>query len=182
MLSRAAKEQQVGELREKLARATSVFVVDYRGLDVAAQNELRARLRREGGGDFEYRVAKNTVLRRAVADSDAASLGEALAGPTAVAISYGDPVGLAKILVDYQKEHEVFALKAGVVEGEAVDEPRIATLATLPSLEALRGKIVGLLQAPATKLARVLQAPGGQIARLVTAREKKLAETDGSPS
>ena len=97
-------------------------------------------------------------------------------GPTAVAISYGDPVGLAKILVDYAKENEVFKLRGAVFEGRPLGQAEIATLATLPSLEALRGKLVGLLQAPAGQLARLLAAPGSQLARVIEARHKALAE------
>ncbi len=93
MLTRTQKEAQVAELNEKFSRAKSVYVADYRGLDVAAADDLRKRIRREGAGDFEYRVAKNAVLRRAVADLDVAGLANHFEGPTAVAISFGDPVG-----------------------------------------------------------------------------------------
>jgi large subunit ribosomal protein L10 len=79
-------------------------------------------------------------------------------------------VGLAKILVDFSKDHEVFRLKGGLLEGEPVDGGAIGTLATLPSLDALRGRIVGLLQAPAAQLVRLLSEPGGQIARVLVAR------------
>jgi large subunit ribosomal protein L10 len=170
VLTRAQKEDQVVELKEKFGRATCVYLADYRGIDVQAANQLRRRIRGEGQGDFEYRVAKNTVLRRACADSDVAGLAEHFAGPTALAISFGDPVGLARILVDFAKDHEAFELKGGLLEGEPVDEGQIAQLATLPSLEALRAGIVGLVQAPATKLARLLFEPGAQIARALGAR------------
>ena len=180
MLSRTQKEAQIEELRGKFQRAKSVFLVDFRGLPVGAQNQLRGRMRSEGEGKFEYYVAKNTLLRRAVDGSDAAALADQFVGPTAVAISYGDPVGLAKILVDYEKEYEIFSLKGGLVDGVAVARDEIATLATLPTLDALRGKLVGLLQAPATKLAQLLQAPGGQVARVVAAREKQLTESGDS--
>ena len=119
VLTRAQKEEQVAELKEKFGRATCVYVADYRGVDVKSANELRGRIRTEGGGDYEYRVTKNSVLRRAAADSDVPSIVEHFQGPTAIAISYGDPVGLAKILVDFAKEHEVFELKAGVLDGKA---------------------------------------------------------------
>jgi large subunit ribosomal protein L10 len=177
VLSRTQKESQIEELRGKLQRAKSVFLVDFRGLPVGAQNQLRGRMRSEGEGDFEYQVAKNTLLRRAVDGSEAAPLADQFVGPTAIAISYGDPVGLAKILVDYEKQYEIFSVKGGLVEGATVAREEIATLATLPTLDALRGKIVGLLQAPATKLAQLLQAPGSQVARVVAAREKQLAES-----
>jgi large subunit ribosomal protein L10 len=170
MLTRTQKEDQVSELKDKFGRATSVYVADYRGLDVEAVNALRRRVRSEGEGEYEYRVTKNTVLRRAVEGSDAAGLSEHFQGPTAVALSYGDPVGLAKILEEFAKDHEVFELKGGIVDGAAVTRDEIATLATLPSLDELRGKLVGLLQAPATKLVRLLNEPGAQLARLLDAR------------
>ena len=145
MLTRTQKEEQVAELNEKFSRAKSVYVADYRGLDVAAADYLRQRIRKEGAGDYEYRVAKNAVLRRAVADLDAAGLANHFEGPTAVAISFSDPVGLAKILSDFAKDHEVFELKGGVVDGEIIDTAQIAALAKLPSMDALRGMIIGLL-------------------------------------
>jgi large subunit ribosomal protein L10 len=175
VLTRAQKEEQVGVLREKFSRATSVYVADYRGVDVEAVNRLRRRIRSEGDGQFEYRVTKNSVLRRAAADSDVAPLAGAFRGPTAVAISYGDPIGLARILVEFSKDHEVFELRAGVLAGRLIDAREIGTLATLPSLDELRGKLLGLLQAPATKLVRLLAEPGSQIARALSARGRQEA-------
>ena len=170
MLTRAQKEEQVAELKDKFGRATSVYLADYRGIDVQSVNALRAKIRREGEGEYEYRVTKNTVLRRAAEGSDVAGITDRFQGPTAVALSFGDPVGLAKILVDFAKEHEVFELKGGVLEGRAIDAGEIGTLATLPTLDELRGKIVGLVQAPATKLVRLFNEPGAQLARVLNAR------------
>jgi large subunit ribosomal protein L10 len=177
MLTRAEKEQSVTELKEKLGRATSVFVADYRGLSVRQIDLLRDKLR--AAGQFEYEVAKNTLLRRAAAESPASALAECFQGPTAVALSFGDPVALAKVLVDYAKDHDRFKLKGGFMDGKPLAPAEIATIATLPSLEALRGKLVGLLQAPAQRLAVLLAAPGAQLARLVEARRGKLAESEG---
>jgi large subunit ribosomal protein L10 len=170
VLTRAQKQEQVAELVEKFDRATCIYLADYRGVDVEAVNQLRRRIRGEGDGVCEYRVAKNSILRRAASGSSVADLHGQIDGPTAVAIGYGDPVGLAKILTEFAKEHEVFEVRAGIVEGRAVDSREIGTLATLPNLEELRGKLVGLLQAPATKLVRLLSEPGGQIARVLNAR------------
>jgi large subunit ribosomal protein L10 len=176
VLTRAQKQDEVTELKERFERATSVFVADYRGLSVAAVDSLRARLRAAGGDAFEYRVAKNTLIRRAAAGSAGEAVTAHLQGPTALAFSFGDPARLAKVLVGYAKEHEVFQLRGGIVEGRPVGAPEIATLATLPSLDELRARLVGLIQAPATKVAGVLVAPAGQLARLVAARQKKLEE------
>ena len=174
MLTRSQKQEQVEELHEKFARATCVYVADYRGLDVDAVNELRGRIRKQGAGDYEYRVAKNTLLRLASADTAAAAAKEHFEGPTAVAISFGDPAGLAKVLSEFAKDHEVFELRGGVVDGEPVTPAEIGVLATLPSLDELRGQLVGLLQAPATKLARLVAEPGAGLARVIEARRAQL--------
>lgn len=179
MLTQTQKREAVTSLKDKFARAKSVIVADYRGLDVASVNVLRSRVRSEGQGDFEYHVVKNTLLRRAAEGSDVEALTDHFQGPTAIALSYGDPVALAKMLVDYAKEHEAFELRAGLLEGRAIGTGEIATLATLPSLDELRGKIVGLLQAPAQKIAAVLAAPGTQVARVVEARRAQLEESGG---
>ena len=175
MLSRSQKEEQVETLRDKFGRATSVFVADYRGLTVGQANELRNTLRSDSA-EVEYRVVKNAVLRRATSDSDLDVLKDSFNGPTAVAISYGDPAALAKVLVDYAKQNEVFELKSAFLDGRCLDDGEISTLAKLPSLDELRGKIVGLLQAPASKLARLLNEPGGQLARLVEARRNSIED------
>lgn len=170
MLTRTQKEDQVADLKEKFGRASCVYVADYRGLDVESVNELRDKLHLEGGGDFEYRVTKNSVLRLAAGDTDVADIVEHFQGPTAIAISYGDPVALAKVLADFAKSREVFTLKAGILDGSAVTPAEIARIATLPSLDQLRGKIIGLIQAPATQLVRLLSEPGAQLARVISAR------------
>ena len=171
MLSRAQKREQVSELKEKFERATGVIVADYRGIDVQSVNALRRKLRE---GDYEYRVAKNTLLRLASEGTDVEVIRGQFEGPTAVAVSFGDPAGLAKTLVEYAKENEAFEIRGGMVDGKALDTAEVGTLATLPSLDQLRGKLVGLLQAPATKIAGVLQAPAGQMARVVAARKGQL--------
>jgi large subunit ribosomal protein L10 len=176
VLTREQKRDAVTELSEKFSRATSVFVADYRGLSVEEIRELRGTLRSASEVDFEYRVAKNSLLSLAVDGHEAEVLKEYFVGPTAIAFSYGDPIGLAKILVKYSKDHDVFEIKGGVFEGKALDAGGVAHLATLPNLLELRAKLVGLLQAPAVKLARLLNEPGRQLARLVSARKDALEE------
>lgn len=180
MLTRVQKEVEVAELQDRFTRATSVFVAEYRGLTVANVDDLRAKMRAAGEGAFEYRVAKNSLLRLAAAGSRGEALTEHFSGPTAVAFSFGDPAKLAKVLVDYARDREPFKLRGAVVEGQALGTAEIAELATLPSLDELRGKIIGLLQAPAGQLARLLAAPGGQIARVVGARHEQLEEAGAS--
>jgi large subunit ribosomal protein L10 len=162
VLTRAQKEAEVEELRDRFQRASSVFVAEYRGLDVASVDALRARMRAEGAGTFEYRVAKNTLLRRAASGSTGEALVPHFRGPTAIAFSFGDPARLAKLLVDYAKDREPFVLRGGLVEGHPLTREEVAHLATLPSLDELRARLVGLVQAPAGQLARLLAAPGAQ--------------------
>ena len=174
MLTREQKAEQVVEIKGRLERATSVFVADPCGLDVGQVNDLRSQVREKGEGAYDYQVVKNSVLRLAFQGTDGEALCDLFRGPTAVAFSYGDPAGLAKVLADYAKAHDAFALKGGYVEGKPVGTDEIVTLATLPSLDELRATLIGLLQAPATKLAKLLKEPGGQLARLLVARKDSL--------
>ena len=176
MLTRAQKEEQVSELKGKFSRATGVFIADYRGLNVVEINKLRSDLRGDDPDDSEYTVTKNSVLRLAVADTDLSVIAEHFNGPTSIAIAYGDPVRVAKVLVDCDKKNEAFEVKGGFLDGKALGVEEVAKLAMLPSLLELRGKFVRLIQAPATKLVRLLSEPGGQLARLLDARSKSLDE------
>jgi large subunit ribosomal protein L10 len=181
VLTIAKKKEAVAELREKFERAKGIFVADYSGLDVEAVNQLRRNLRVEGEGDYEYRVHKNTLMRRAAEGSEVESIVEYFAGPTALAISYGAPVGLARALVNYAKENQAFELRGGLLDGRSIDTGEVETLATLPSLDQIRAKLVGLIQAPAQKIAMVLCAPAGQLARVVEARRAAMKESgDGA--
>jgi large subunit ribosomal protein L10 len=176
VLTRAQKEEQVAELKDKFSRASSVFVTDYCGITVDEATKLRGDLRGEDPSESEYHVTKNSVLRHAVAGTDLEPLNEFFTGPTSVAISYGDPVRVAKVLVETAKELDEFEIKGGYLDGQSLDEAGVAKLATLPSLLELRGMLAGLIQAPASKLARLLNEPGAQLARLVDARRKELDE------
>ncbi len=174
MLTRQQKEDQVAELHDKFERATSIFVADYSGLSVTQLEALRGGLRKAEGSDCEFRITKNSVLRLACEGGPAEGLKEHFVGTTSIAISFGEPVALAKTLVDYAKENDAFEIRSGMLDGQILELEEILNLATLPSLDELRGKIVGLLQAPAGKLARLLNEPATQIARVVAARKTAL--------
>ena len=176
MLTRRQKEDQVAELHDKFERATSIFVADYSGLGVTQLEALRGGLRKDEGSQSEFRVAKNSVLRLASEGGPAEGLKAHFNGTTSIAMSFGDPVSLAKALVNYAKDNEAFEIRSGVLDGQVLEPKEISNLATLPSLDQLRGKIVGLLQAPAVKLARLLNEPAGQLARIVAARKAALDE------
>ena len=143
------------------------------------QAPLAERLRPRSLDEFigqDAILGPGRLLRRAAEGNGASLLEEHFKGPTAVALSYGDPVGLAKVLVDYAEDHDDFEIKGAELDGKALGPSEVAHLATLPNLQELRGKLVGLLQAPATKLVRLLNEPGGQLARLMSARKDSIEE------
>ena len=161
----AAKQAIVAELKEKLTGAKGAVLVNYRGLTVAQDTKLRRQLREAG---VEYRVVKNTMTRIAAQEAGLEGLDVYLEGPTAMAISTTDPVAPAKIMTDFVKEHklQVLEVKAGLVEGNVIDEKGVKALASLPSREVLIAKMLGSMQSPITGLVNVLQ---GSIRNLVYA-------------
>ena len=161
----AAKQAIVAELKEKLTGAKGAVLVNYRGLTVAQDTKLRRQLREAG---VEYRVVKNTMTRIAAQEAGLEGLDAYLEGPTAMAISTTDPVAPAKIITDFVKEHklQVLEVKAGLVEGNVIDENGVKALASLPSREVLIAKMLGSMQSPITGLVNVLQ---GSIRNLVYA-------------
>jgi len=161
----AAKQAIVAELKEKLTGAKGAVLVNYRGLTVAQDTKLRRQLREAG---VDYRVVKNTMTRIAAQEAGLEGLDVYLEGPTAMAISATDPVAPAKIIIDFVKEHKLQALevKAGLVEGNVIDEKGVKALASLPSREVLIAKMLGSMQSPITGLVNVLQ---GSIRNLVYA-------------
>jgi large subunit ribosomal protein L10 len=174
MLTRPQKQAEVESLREKLGRASSLLAVDYRGLTVAQSQELRRRLRLAAEGRAEYRVAKNTVLRRAVQDGPWRGVDGLLRGPTAIAIAFDDASAVAKALCDFAKEHEKLQIKGGVVEGQRVDPAQIQRLAALPSRQELRAQLAATLQAPLRSLAGTLMALLGNLRNALEQRQRQL--------
>lgn len=161
----AAKQAIVAELKEKLTGAKGAVLVNYRGLTVAQDTKLRRQLREAG---VDYRVVKNTMTRIAAQEAGLEGLDAYLEGPTAMAISTTDPVAPAKIITDFVKEHklQVLEVKAGLVEGNVIDENGVKALASLPSREVLIAKMLGSMQSPITGLVNVLQ---GSVRNLVYA-------------
>jgi len=172
-LNRTEKEAVVGKLHDKMARAKAAILAEPRGLDVATVTELRRKCRE---AKVEYRIVKNTLAIRAAKGTALEALADKFAGPTALILSYDDVVAPAKILADFAKDRESFAIRTAVVEGKVVDARGIAALAKLPGLPELRSRIAGMLMQPATKLARVLGIPGQQLARAIGARKDQLAK------
>jgi large subunit ribosomal protein L10 len=178
MRTRGQKEAEVTLLREKISRANSLVIADYRGLSVTEANKLRSKLRAGGEGGIEYRVAKNTLVRLAVRETESAGLERYLEGPTALAIAYEEPTTLAKLLVEYSKENEKFEIKGGLIEGEVVDLEAIRRLAALPSTDELRATLMAALLAPMQNLAGTLQALLGHLRNALDQRLKQL-EVEG---
>jgi len=164
-MDRAQKQESIEDIKSVFAGAGAVVVTHYMGLTVAEMTDLRLRLRKEGA---KLKVVKNTLVQKALGGS-VGEAGDALfKGPVAIAYA-PDPVSAAKVSTQYAKDNDKFTVIGGVMGEVVLDQKGISALATLPSLDELRGKIVGLLQAPATKVAGVLQAPAGQLARVFAA-------------
>jgi large subunit ribosomal protein L10 len=170
-MDRAQKAESIETLKGVFADAGAVVVTHYMGLTVAEMTDLRGRLRTEGA---KLKVVKNTLVHKAL-DGRTGEAGDALfKGPVAIAYA-PDPVSAAKVATQYAKDNDKFSVIGAVMGDEVLDASAVSALATLPSLDQLRAKIVGLLQAPATKIAGVLQAPAGQIARVIGAYAAKEA-------
>lgn len=151
------KSLVVSEIKEKFQQSSGVVLADYRGLTVAQVTQLRAKLRKAG---VEYRVLKNTLVRRAADELGVEGLDSYLKGPTALAFS-ADPVAPAKILIDFAKENKIktFQIKAGVLEGKVIGADAVKALADLPSREVLLTMVLRGMQAPLAGMVNVLQGP-----------------------
>jgi large subunit ribosomal protein L10 len=166
-LNKENKQQVVTELHEKLARAKAVFLADFRGMNVEKATGLRDELRK---ANVEYKVVKNTLLDIASRETDKESLSSHYVGPTAIALSYDDPVSAAKVLSRFAKESQaIFKLKAGVLSGKLISVSDIQALADLPSREVLLAKLLGSMNAPATNFVGVLAAVPGSFVRVLNA-------------
>ena len=166
-MNKTTKQAQVAEMHDKLNRAKAVFLADFRGMNVEQATTLRNELR---AAQVEYKVFKNTLFDLASQDTGAQELAPYLAGPTAVAISYDDPVSAAKVLSKFSKDlKDVFHLKAGVLSGKVIDVAQIQALADLPSREVLIAKMLGSMNAPATNFVGVLAALPGSLVRALDA-------------
>lgn len=168
-MDRAEKKELVGALSEVFKAAHVVVVAHYSGLTVAQMQTLRRQMKQAGA---TVKVAKNRLAKIALEGTDVASIAALLKGPTLLAYS-GDPVAAPKVAVDFAKANESFVILGGAMGKTALNPDGVKALASLPSLDELRAKIVGLLQAPAAKVAQVLNAPAAKVARVVQAYASK---------
>jgi large subunit ribosomal protein L10 len=167
------KEQKtalVGEITEGLGRASIALVSEYRGMTAGEATEVRRRLRAVRG---ELRVAKNTLIRRAIKDTAFTALDDKLGGPVGLILSFADPVELAKTVTGMRELGDKFKLRGGVLDGKPLTGEEIQALAALPPREVVLAQLLGLIMAPATQLVRLLNEPGSALARVVDAISKK---------
>lgn len=170
-MDRSQKTESVAQLNAVFNEVGVVVVTRNLGMSVAQSTELRSKMRDVGA---TYKVAKNTLAKLALNDSPYTGLDEYLSGPTALAYST-DPVAAAKAVVDFAKTNDKLEIVGGSMGGQLLNEAGVRALATMPSLDELRGTLIGLINAPATKIARVVNEPAAKLARVFAAFSDKEA-------
>ncbi|MEO0961990.1 MAG: 50S ribosomal protein L10 [Pseudomonadota bacterium] len=168
-MERAEKDALVSTLNGVFSDAGVVVVTHYSGLNVAELSELRRDMAEAGAS---FRVTKNRLAKRALEGTPASEITDLFTGPTAIGVS-DDPVAAPRILAKFAKANDKLIIRGGIMGETVLDETGVKALADLPSLDELRGKIVGMLNTPATRIAGVLAAPGGQVARVIAAKAEQ---------
>ena len=168
-MDKAAKRELVGTLNDVFKTSGVVVVAHYAGLTVADMQKLRSQMKQAGAS---VKVAKNRLAKIALEGTDAATISALLKGPTLLAYST-DPVSAPKVAVDFAKANDKLVILGGAMGSTSLDATGIKALATLPSLDELRGILIGLLQAPATKIAQLSTAPAAKLARVFGAYANK---------
>ena len=172
-MAKTDKVATVAEITDRFRSASAAVITEYRGLTMAQLTELRRSL----GKDTAYRVAKNTLVKRAAADAGVEGLDDLFVGPTAVAFISGEPVDAAKALRDFAKTHPLLVIKGGLLDGRPIEPGEVNKLADLESREVLLGKLAGAMLGTLTKAAYVLNALPSQVARLAAAlQDKRVAD------
>ena len=167
-MKRSEKKEFVQKLKDEIEVSSSVIVAHYSGLTVDESEKLRSEMRNNGA---KFKVTKNRLTKLALEQTQFKNIADLFTGPTAIAYSE-DPVAPAKVSVSFEKKFDKFKIIGGAYDGEKIDLNKINFLATLPSMDELRGKIVGLISAPAQKISSIVKEPAGQIARLVSAKSE----------
>ena len=168
-MERAEKKQAIDDLSEVFKGTSVAIVAHYSGLSVAQMQVLRKQMKQAGAA---VKVSKNRLAKIALEGTDVVSIGSLLKGPTVIATSK-DPVAAPKVAIEFAKTNEQFVILGGAMGKTVLNPDGVKALASLPSLDELRGKIVGLLVAPATKLAQLTNAPAAKLARVVQAYASK---------
>jgi len=170
-LNRTEKQEVIDELHAKMANVKAAILAEPKGLTVEVVTALRKKFR---DANIDYRVVKNTLAVRAAKGTPVEPLSESFVGQTALIMSYEDVVAPTKIVSDFAKDREDFAVRIALVEGKVVDVKGVLALAKLPGIQELRGKIASMIAQPATKVARMLGTPGQQLAQVLGARRDQL--------
>ncbi len=173
-MKRSDKNDFVQNMKDELKGSNSVIVAHYDGLSESETDSLRKEMRDNGA---KFKVTKNRLTKIALADTPYESIADLFVGPTAIAYS-SDPVAPAKVSVIFEKKLENFKIIGGSYDGKKIDKDKINFLASLPSLDQIRGILLGLLNSPAQKIASIVQAPAGQLACLVNARSDQLEKSN----
>lgn len=168
-MDRTQKEELVASFNNAFSEATLVVVTSQNGLSVAQSTELRQEMRNAGAS---FKVTKNRLTRLALKGTKFEHLSDLFKGPTGIAYS-DDPVAAARVAVKFADDNDKFVVLGGGLDEQALDVSAVTALAKLPSLDELRGKLVGMIQTPATRVAGVTQAPAGQLARVISARAEQ---------
>ena len=172
-----AKQQITEDLHDRFAKSVIIVLTDYKGLDVISINDLRRKLRES---DIEYQVVKNTLLVRAAEDTDVALIKDHFKGPSAVAISYDDPVAPAKVLTQFAKDNNKLEIKVGVLNGKVLDLQAIKALATLPSKEVMLAQLLSTINAVPTSFVRVLAEVPKSLLNVLTAIKDQKEEKEAA--
>ena len=173
-MKRSEKKDFVSNLKNEISNASSIIVAEYSGLTVNESEDLRKQMRENGA---KFKVTKNRLTKLAINETQFKDISDLFKGPTAIAYS-SDPVAPAKVAVDFEKKLEKFKIVGGGYNGEKIDKDKINFLAKLPSLDELRGKLIGLISAPAQKIVSIAIEPGSQIARLLNAKSSNSQESN----
>jgi large subunit ribosomal protein L10 len=170
---RPEKQNLTKEYLTRLNASPFFIVVNYKGLNVGHMTELRKRLTKAGA---EFHIVKNSIFRLAAKEAGVSDLNGSLTGQLAVVTGQRDISTAAKVVKTFGSEFDRLKVQFGYLNNERLEQPALMTLADLPSMEVLRGQLLGVLNAPASKLVRLLNTPASQMARLLKARQEKLGE------
>ena len=169
MMNKIKKQEYIKEMTTQFDKSEAVIVAHYQGLTVSQLDELRAKMREHG---IQFKITKNRITKLALEKTRCKNLTDLFSGPTAVALSQ-DAITSAKILTNFSKENENLKILGGIMGNDILDVAGVKNVATLPTLDEARAKIVGILRSPAQKIASILLAPGSKIAILALEKSKK---------
>ena len=173
-MKRSEKKDFVEKLKEEFSKSSSVIVAHYSGLTVNESESLRKEMRENGA---KFKVTKNRLTKLAISETQFKDMADFFEGPTAIAYSE-DPIAPAKVAVNFEKKFENFKIVGGGYNGEKIDKNKIDFLAQLPSLDELRGKLIGLISAPAQKLVTIVAEPGTKVARILNSKSSNSQESN----